>query len=77
MERVFYDDSFPPVPRLFDLINRHSLILFLISNVLTGLINLLVPTMYTSAPVSMILLFLYMAIVCAVAPVWVYIAGDR
>lgn len=43
---------------------------------MTGLINLLVPTMYTSVPVSMILLFLYMAIVCAVAPVWVYIAGD-
>ncbi|CAO4366461.1 unnamed protein product [Caenorhabditis nigoni] len=42
------DDPFSPVsPCLSDSINRHSLLFFLVSNVLTGLINLSIPTAHT------------------------------
>lgn len=45
------DDPFSPVsPCLSDSINRHSLMFFLISNVFTGLVNLLMPTHSISSP---------------------------
>jgi glucosaminylphosphatidylinositol acyltransferase len=80
-------------PPLLDLINRHSLAIFLLvkktfflpfglnvlfnlnnidllffkkANVLTGLINLTIPTMYTSDVWAMIILVLYSITLCGV-----------
>jgi len=53
-------------PPLLDLINRHSLAIFLLANVLTGLINLTIPTMYTSDVWAMFILVLYSITLCGV-----------
>ncbi|TFK52782.1 GWT1-domain-containing protein [Heliocybe sulcata] len=57
-------------PALLEAINRNSLVLFLLAslaNVLTGLINLTLPTMYTSDAVAMIILSAYALAISAVA----------
>uniref|UniRef100_A0A1I7UGX2 Phosphatidylinositol-glycan biosynthesis class W protein n=1 Tax=Caenorhabditis tropicalis TaxID=1561998 RepID=A0A1I7UGX2_9PELO len=58
------DDPFSTVsPCLTDSINRHSLLFFLISNLLTGIINLLIPTHSISSPLQSIpILFLYITV---------------
>lgn len=55
-------------PRLFELINRHSFVLFLLANIATGLINLLFQTMYTTTTMSMMYLSLYMLTICGLTP---------
>ncbi|KZT26017.1 GWT1-domain-containing protein, partial [Neolentinus lepideus HHB14362 ss-1] len=54
-------------PPLLEAVNRNSLVLFLLANVLTGLINLTVPTMYTSDAMAMVILSAYALSVTAVA----------
>ncbi|KAI0672091.1 GWT1-domain-containing protein [Trametes maxima] len=46
-------------PALLDAVNRNGLVLFLLANVTTGLINLSLPTMYMSDASAMLVLSLY------------------
>ncbi|EJU01339.1 hypothetical protein DACRYDRAFT_95011 [Dacryopinax primogenitus] len=66
--------SFPPpsprTPPLFLPLSQHPLPLFLLSNLLTGLINLLLPTMYVRHWAAMLVLGTYAAAVCGVGWVW-------
>lgn len=63
-----HSDAMSATPPLFENINRHSLVLFLLSNLATGVVNLLVSTMYASVPESMTYLFLYMLAMCGLVP---------
>jgi len=47
-------------PLLLESLNRHSLVVFLVANVLTGLVNLSMRTMYASDTVAVIVLTLYL-----------------
>jgi len=53
-------------PPLLELVNRHSLMIFLLANVLTGLINVTIPTMYASDIWALIILVLYSITICGV-----------
>ena len=62
-------------PALFEWINRHSLLVFLLvrraltqSNVATGLVNLHIQTMHCTTPEAMLILGAYLALVLGVAP---------
>ncbi|KAF9044961.1 GPI-anchored wall transfer protein 1 [Panaeolus papilionaceus] len=61
-------------PHLLHVINRYGLWIFLGANVLTGLINLTISTMYTSDLKAIFILSLYSIAVCAVP--W-YIEGRK
>ncbi|KAK4052178.1 Glucosaminyl phosphatidylinositol (GlcN-PI) nositol acylation protein [Microbotryomycetes sp. JL201] len=50
-------------PATFDAINRNSLVVFLIANVLTGLVNVSIKSMYASTTVAMTVLVAYCAAV--------------
>ncbi|KAF5384964.1 hypothetical protein D9615_001166 [Tricholomella constricta] len=54
-------------PPLLEALNKNSLVLFLVANVATGLINLTIPTMYTSDFWAMLILSAYAFGVCGVA----------
>ncbi|KAF7972112.1 hypothetical protein HWV62_18820 [Athelia sp. TMB] len=54
-------------PALLDAINRNSLVLFLLANVATGLINISMGTMYASDTLAMAVLSAYAMGVCAIA----------
>lgn len=60
-------------PALLEAVNRNGLVIFLIANVLTGLINLVIPTMYVSDWWAMVTLFSYAFIISAIA----WLAKDR
>ncbi|KAL1409940.1 Glucosaminyl phosphatidylinositol (GlcN-PI) nositol acylation protein [Vanrija albida] len=57
----------PPCPPLLDAINRNGLVVFLIANLLTGLINVSMKTMYAGTFTSMTILTAYSAGVSAFA----------
>ncbi|KAG2006940.1 GPI-anchored wall transfer protein 1 [Coprinopsis cinerea AmutBmut pab1-1] len=57
-------------PTLLEAINRHGLSIFLLANVMTGIINLSMKTMYASSWLSMSVLGAYSLVVCAVAWYW-------
>ena len=57
----------PPTPPLLDAINTNGLVVFLVANLLTGLINVSVQTMYIGDMVAMVILVLYSLGVCAFA----------
>lgn len=57
----------PPCPPLLDAINRNGLVVFLVANLLTGLINVSMQTMYAGTLVSMTILTAYSAGVSAFA----------
>ncbi|KAJ3826791.1 GWT1-domain-containing protein [Lentinula raphanica] len=52
---------------LLDAVNKNGLVVFLLANVATGLINLTIPTMYTSDFWAMVILCVYSYAICAVA----------
>ncbi|KAL6304631.1 GWT1-domain-containing protein [Sparassis latifolia] len=54
-------------PALFEAVNRNGLVLFLLANFATGLINLSLPTMYMSDWLAMVVLSVYMLSICSVA----------
>ncbi|KAJ4482321.1 GWT1-domain-containing protein [Lentinula aciculospora] len=55
-----------PAP-LLDAVNKNGLVVFLVANVATGLINLTIPTMYTSDFWAMVILCGYSYAICAMA----------
>ncbi|KAJ6524486.1 GWT1-domain-containing protein [Mycena capillaripes] len=57
----------PRAPPLLEAINKNALPLFLLANVLTGLVNLSMQTMYARTAASMSVLMLYTFAVCGVA----------
>ncbi|KAF8912517.1 GWT1-domain-containing protein [Mucidula mucida] len=57
----------PVVPALLDAINKNALVVFLLANVVTGIINLTMSTMYASTGSAMLVLGLYSFSMCAVA----------
>ncbi|OBZ76469.1 Carboxypeptidase S1 [Grifola frondosa] len=56
------DDVAQSAPALFDAVNRNGLVLFLLANIATGLINLSMSTMYTSDWIAMLVLSLMAAL---------------
>ncbi|GAA5896233.1 hypothetical protein JCM6882_008526 [Rhodosporidiobolus microsporus] len=54
-------------PAIFEAINRNGLVVFLAANLLTGLVNLTVPTMYTSDGTAVSVLVLYSGAVVGIA----------
>ena len=57
----------PPTPPLLEAINANGLVIFLIANLLTGLINLSMKTMYADGLTSLVVLVGYSAAVCTSA----------
>ncbi|KIM82775.1 hypothetical protein PILCRDRAFT_820061 [Piloderma croceum F 1598] len=68
---ILRDQHSPPLtgnpPALLEAINRNGLVLFILANIATGLINLSIPTMYISDPLAMLILSGYACGICAVA----------
>mmetsp|Transcript_1712 Transcript_1712/g.2204 ORF Transcript_1712/g.2204 Transcript_1712/m.2204 type:complete len:98 (+) Transcript_1712:2-295(+) len=54
-------------PRLFMSTNRFGLQIFFVSNILTGLANLLVDTIHSSNEKAMLVLSVYLMAVCALS----------
>ncbi|KAH0831252.1 GWT1-domain-containing protein [Lanmaoa asiatica] len=73
-KRILQEDPTTSTPKsapaLFDAINKNGLIIFLIANVVTGLINLLFYTMYTPNPEAMLILMGYSFGTCMFA--WIF-----
>ncbi|GAC95283.1 GPI-anchored wall transfer protein 1 [Pseudozyma hubeiensis SY62] len=63
-------------PRILEDLNRHSLTVFLAANVLTGLVNLTIETMYTRDAVAVGLLLVYVGVCCGLAR-WLSARGYR
>ncbi|EKM57256.1 uncharacterized protein PHACADRAFT_172903 [Phanerochaete carnosa HHB-10118-sp] len=63
----------PSAPALLEAVNRNGLLFFLLANVITGLVNLTIPTIYTSDWWAVVILSVYSISVCAVA----WAAKDR
>ncbi|GAA5872404.1 hypothetical protein JCM1840_006053 [Sporobolomyces johnsonii] len=59
----------PAAPAVFEAINRNGLVVFLAANLLTGLVNVSIESMYASDTLAMAVLIAYCAAVVAVA--WV------
>lgn len=60
----------PLTPPLFTLINRHAFTLFLLSNVLTGCVNLSIRTMYAGDVLAFAVLVVYVGIALGAVAVW-------
>ena len=54
-------------PALFDAVNRNGLAIFLVANLLTGLVNLTVDTIRASHALAMLLLVTYCSMTLTVA----------
>ncbi|KAG8819578.1 Glucosaminyl phosphatidylinositol (GlcN-PI) nositol acylation protein [Serendipita sp. 399] len=68
MERArLLADSKPSSPELLEAINKNGLVIFLLANLLTGLINLTIPTIYLSDSAAMGILGLYLFVLCVFA----------
>ncbi|KAG6336647.1 hypothetical protein ID866_2428 [Astraeus odoratus] len=63
-------ESSSRAPRLLEAINKNGLVIFLVANVTTGLINLSVKTMYTSNGTALLILSGYALSICALA--WLF-----
>jgi phosphatidylinositol glycan class W len=61
------DNKSPIIPCILNAVNRNGLAVFLISNILTGLVNLTVDTLHASNEKAMVILLLYLAAVCGSA----------
>ena len=58
-------ESAPSAPRIFNSINKFGLPFFFVSNILTGLVNLLLDTIHASNAKAMLVLSVYLMVVCA------------
>ena len=54
-------------PQLLDAINSNGLLFFLLSNLLTGVINMTITTRIASDLTAFIVVFLYMIFLCSVS----------
>jgi len=54
-------------PRIFNAVNRFGLPVFFVSNILTGLVNLLVDTIHSSNKKAILILSIYLVAVCGLA----------
>jgi phosphatidylinositol glycan class W len=54
----------PQIPCILNAVNRHGLAVFLLSNILTGLVNLTIDTLHASELKALAVLFVYLALVC-------------
>ena len=61
LEMVFFETPAPlhAVPPLLEAINRNGLVVFLVANLLTGLVNVSMETMYASNVQAMAVLLCY------------------
>jgi phosphatidylinositol glycan class W len=64
MTREYSSD---PAPRISSCINRFGLPVFFLSNILTGMVNLLVDTMHSSNEKALLVLSIYLGTVCGLA----------
>jgi len=60
---MFNGTTSNPSLRIWETANKHGLIMFLIANLLTGLVNLTVPTLEMSAPPALLIMFGYICVV--------------
>jgi phosphatidylinositol glycan class W len=67
LELFLFASGEPACPPLLEAVNRNGLAVFLVANLLTGLINVAFQTMYASTSKAMLILAVYSAGVCAVA----------
>jgi phosphatidylinositol glycan class W len=67
LEISLFSSGGTPVPPLLEAINNNGLAVFLAGNVLTGLINLSMRTMYASDTSAMIVLIAYSSVLCTAA----------
>ena len=58
-----YMPATAPLPLVMDNVNQHGLICFLVANVLTGLLNLTIPTLETNMPVALLILLVYIVLI--------------
>ena len=58
-------ESAPSAPRIFNSVNKFGLPFFFVSNILTGLVNLLLDTIHASNAKAMLVLSVYLMVVCA------------
>ncbi|SCV72555.1 BQ2448_4092 [Microbotryum intermedium] len=54
-------------PRIFEAINKNGLLVFLVANLLTGLVNVSIESMYTGTTIAMLVLIGYCALVVGAA----------
>lgn len=59
-----YENKPPPMPCILDAVNQYGLAVFLLSNVLTGLVNLTVDTLHASDAKAVLVLLVYLGLVC-------------
>ena len=55
------------IPIVFETVNRHGLVMFLVANLLTGLVNLTIPTLTVSDGPALMIVFSYICLVGIVA----------
>ncbi|WVQ67073.1 uncharacterized protein L199_005266 [Kwoniella botswanensis] len=73
---LLLESTFPdiPTPALLESINRNGLIIFLVANLGTGLVNICINSIYAGRSLSMLVLVGYSLVVCGVA--WI-LSGKR
>jgi phosphatidylinositol glycan class W len=67
IEICLFSPTGSPVPPLLEAINANGLAVFLAANLLTGLVNVLMRTMYISDSVAMVVLVVYSSSLCSIA----------
>jgi phosphatidylinositol glycan class W len=67
LEITLFSSGGVPVPSLLEAVNNNGLAVFLAGNVMTGLINLSMRTMYASDTAAVIILIAYSGALCGIA----------
>jgi phosphatidylinositol glycan class W len=65
------------IPVVFDTVNRHGLAMFLIANLLTGLVNLSIPTLQISDGPALLIVFGYVCLIGAAAMLLDLLIGKK
>lgn len=65
---IALDCILTPIPNtILCAFNRNALVLFLLANILTGVVNMCVPTLYCTPSTALAIVFTYMLLLCSVA----------
>jgi phosphatidylinositol glycan class W len=67
IEIFLFSTSGFPVPPLLEAINKNGLAVFLVANLLTGLVNVSMRTMYVGDRTAVLVLVAYSSLVCSIA----------